>query len=170
MLPFFMIYDIMWTSDYMENLFYYQTKIGRIGICSDHIGITRLLFEEPKDETKFEIIETDLSRKAFHELEEYFSKKRKEFTVPLHVKGTIFQKQVFQELMNIPYGKTTTYQQIAKNIGNPKAYRAVGMANHINPIPIFIPCHRVISKDGKLTGYALGLDKKERLLLLEQEK
>ena len=81
--------------------------------------------------------------------------------------GTEFMKKVWKELQKIPYGKTTSYGKIAEKIGNPKASRAVGMANHNNPIPIIIPCHRVIGKNNKMVGYALGIDKKEYLLNLE---
>ena len=92
---------------------------------------------------------------------------RKKFDLPLNPKGTDFQKQVWKILCEIPYGETRSYKQIAEAIGNPKAVRAVGMANHRNPLLIVVPCHRVIGADGKLVEYGAGLDKKEFLLQLE---
>lgn len=116
----------------------------------------------------WECRETPVLEMAEKQLLEYFSGKRTEFTVPLAPRGTDFQKRVWQELQKIPYGETRTYGQIAALAGNPKASRAVGMANHKNPIMILIPCHRVIGSNGKLTGYAGGLEKKEFLLKLEK--
>ena len=110
-----------------------------------------------------------MTRWAVKELEEYFQGKRKEFTVPCRPEGTDFQKRVWEALTRIPYGETRTYKEIAVEAGNPKASRAVGMANNKNPVPIIIPCHRVIGSDGKLTGYAGGLGVKEFLLNLERE-
>ncbi|MBQ5703191.1 MAG: methylated-DNA--[Peptococcaceae bacterium] len=101
------------------------------------------------------------------QLEEYFAGLRAAFSLPLAPEGTDFQKAVWRELENIPYGETRTYGQIARALGNPKTSRAVGMANHKNPVAIMIPCHRVIGADGSLTGYAGGLDIKETLLRLE---
>lgn len=102
------------------------------------------------------------------EIAEYMAGKRKYFTVNPCPSGTPFQQKVWEELKKIPYGETRTYQQIAEAVGNPKAVRAVGMACNRNPCPIIIPCHRVIGKNGKLTGYAPGLDTKARLLELER--
>lgn len=103
------------------------------------------------------------------QLEEYIDGKRKEFSIPIFTKGTPFQEKVWEELRKIPYGETICYEELAKRIGNPKASRAVGMANNKNPICIITPCHRVIGKNGKLVGYASGVDKKEALLILENE-
>ena len=105
---------------------------------------------------------------AVHQLLEYFSGTRTCFDLPLFPKGTPFQQQVWQELCRIPYGQTRTYGEIAAAIGKPGAARAVGMACNRNPIWLLIPCHRVVSKDGSLTGYAGGLDMKRCLLELEQ--
>lgn len=113
--------------------------------------------------------ETPVLRRTQKELEEYFSGERTRFTIPLAPKGTSFQQTVWQALLEIPYGETRTYRQIAERIGNPKACRAVGLANSRNPIWILVPCHRVIGKNGSLTGYAGGLDKKHFLLELERE-
>ena len=109
-----------------------------------------------------------MTRRAVKELEEYFQGKRKEFTVPCVPEGTDFQKRVWEALTRIPYGVTRTYKEIAVEIGNSRSSRAVGMANHKNPVPIIIPCHRVIGSDGRLTGYAGGLGVKEFLLNLER--
>ena len=101
------------------------------------------------------------------ELDEYFAGTRKTFTVPVAPQGTPFRQQVWQALQTIPYGETISYKQLAEKINSPKAIRAVGGANHNNPISIIIPCHRVIGANGKLVGYGGGLDVKEFLLELE---
>jgi methylated-DNA-[protein]-cysteine S-methyltransferase len=106
-------------------------------------------------------------RQATAELREYMAGQREEFTVPLELTGTSFQREVWQELCKIPYGKTCRYIDIANAIGKPKAVRAVGAANGSNPVPIIVPCHRVIGSDGTLTGYGGGLPLKRRLLQLE---
>ena len=107
---------------------------------------------------------------AARQLAEYFAGERRVFTVPLSPAGTPFQKRVWEALPSIPYGETSTYGAVAQRIGNPNACRAVGMANNRNPLPIFIPCHRVVGRDGSLTGYAGGLDRKQFLLDLERGK
>jgi methylated-DNA-[protein]-cysteine S-methyltransferase len=108
------------------------------------------------------------SRRAAQELEEYAAGGRKTFTVPLDLEGTSFQKKVWTALQAIPYGQTRSYGEIARRVGNPRAARAVGMANHENPIAIVVPCHRVIAGDGSLGGYAGGLRKKLSILNLEK--
>ena len=112
--------------------------------------------------------ETPLLRECQRQLEEYFAGKRFKFSLPIELEGTNFQKKVWQALTCIPYGEVWSYRELAQAVGNPKACRAVGMANHNNPISIIIPCHRVIGADGSLTGYGGGLDKKQYLLELEQ--
>jgi O-6-methylguanine DNA methyltransferase len=111
---------------------------------------------------------TPLLRQATQQLKEYFQGERKEFSLPLHTQGTPFQEMVWAALRQIPYGETCSYQDIAKKIGRPKAMRAVGGANHQNPISIFIPCHRVIGQKGDLVGYGGGLQVKAFLLDLEK--
>ena len=106
--------------------------------------------------------------KALKQMNEYFSGERKKFDLPLYFEGTEFQKSVWNELRKIPYGTTVSYKDIAEGINNEKAVRAVGNANNKNKIMIIVPCHRVIGKNGKLVGFAGGLDKKE--FLLEHEK
>ena len=115
----------------------------------------------------FLIRKRDQNSNAIRQLNEYLAGKRKTFTVPLHFMGTPFQLKVWDELRRIPYGETRSYGELAGRVGNLKAQRAVGMANNKNPIAILVPCHRVIGKDGSLTGYAGGLDLKRRLLELE---
>ena len=113
-------------------------------------------------------IETKEIKKAYIELKEYFEGGRKVFDIPIKLNGTDFQKKVWEELLKIQYGETKSYLDIAKSIGNPKACRAVGMANNKNKIIIIVPCHRVIGSNKKLVGYAGGLDVKEKLLNLEK--
>ena len=112
--------------------------------------------------------QTPLLAEAARQLNEYFAGNRRTFDLPLAPRGTPFQQKVWQALRTIPYGQTRSYGDIARQIDAPKACRAVGMANHVNPIAIIIPCHRVIGKSGRLTGYAGGLNIKEYLLRLEQ--
>lgn len=160
----------------MRKVFFYNTKIGEIGIVEDDYGITEIYTKdilEDKEkiiqENSLKIEETSLINKAYNELEEYFNGKRKEFTLKLSLKGTDFQKKVWNELMNIPYGETRSYKEVAIKIGKPTAARAVGMANNKNKILIIIPCHRVIGQNGSLVGYGAGLDIKKYLLDLEKE-
>ncbi len=130
------------------------------GITADLQGLASTLYDAMLNETP-------LIQEAAKQLKEYLKGKRKAFDLPLAPEGTPFQKAVWQALTGIPYGETRTYREIAETAGKPKACRAVGMANNKNPIAILIPCHRVIGADGKLTGYAGGLDIKEKLLGLE---
>lgn len=153
----------------MKNIFYYNTKIGEIAIEENGVAITRLYFVNKDLEKEVEIKEeTWLMRKAIKEIKEYLEGKRNSFDLPLEPEGTEFQKKVWNVLKEIPYGETRSYGEIAKLIGNEKASRAVGMANNKNPIMIMIPCHRVIGVNGKLVGYAGGLDVKEKLLNMEK--
>ena len=144
----------------------FNSKIGNIVIVEKNQSIIELKVIKEKN---IDIIESDtpLLKKAAEQINEYFSGKRETFDLPLNPEGTEFMKKVWKQLLNIPYGETKTYKQIATEIGNEKAARAVGMANNKNPIPIIIPCHRVIGSNKKLVGYALGLDVKEKLLKLE---
>lgn len=117
----------------------------------------------------YEVEETPVILQAKEQLEEYFSGKRKEFALPLLTEGTEFQVRVWDALRTIPYGETRSYKEIAEMIGNPKASRAVGLANNRNRISIIIPCHRVIGASGKMVGYGGGINIKELLLKLEKE-
>ncbi|HYP07917.1 MAG TPA: methylated-DNA--[protein]-cysteine S-methyltransferase [Bryobacteraceae bacterium] len=109
-------------------------------------------------------------RRSIEEFKEYFAGRLQSFTTALRPEGTAFQKRVWEELQRIPYGETISYGQLAERIGNPKASRAVGLANGSNPISIVVPCHRVIGASGKLTGYGGGLTIKEKLLALERRQ
>ena len=152
----------------MKYIFYYNTKIGRIGMEENGVAITRLDFiNKDAQEEIIEKQETVLLKEAIKQLNEYLDGKRTLFDLPLEPKGTEFQKKVWNALKEIPFGETRSYGEIAKIIGNEKASRAVGMANNKNPIAIIVPCHRVIGANGKLVGYAGGLDLKEKLLKLE---
>jgi methylated-DNA-[protein]-cysteine S-methyltransferase len=160
--------------------FYYQTKLGSMFIAEDGQGITEVTLlqgEVPKPDgldsrvknSDFEPEETNLIREAAVQMMEYLDGTRKDFTVLLSPKGTSFQQKVWEALRAIPYGETRSYKQIAEAVGNKNASRAIGMANHHNPIMCIIPCHRVIGADGRLVGYAGGLDTKAELLKLEEK-
>lgn len=152
----------------MKNIFFYQTNIGEIGIVENGIAITNLYFKGEAAGQDVNVMETALLKEAGEQLTEYLAGKRKSFTLVFAPSGTAFQQKVWKALLEIPYGETRSYGEIAKSIGQPQAARAVGMANNKNPLPIVIPCHRVIGANGKLVGYAGGLDVKEQLLKLEK--
>lgn len=143
-----------------------DSPIGLLTLVEEDGALTEVRFGQRCDDAKQQ--ETPLLLQAVRELDEYFGGLRQSFTVPLAPRGTSFQQQCWQALLQIPYGETRTYAQQAAMIGKPKACRAVGMGNHHNPLPIVIPCHRVVGKNGKLTGYAGGLDIKEKLLKIER--
>ena len=150
----------------MENIFFYETPVGRICIGEENGCITHVTWSKIPQE--YVLAETELVLNCKKQLDEYFAGKRETFDLPLAPKGTEFQQKVWNALKEIPYGETRTYGEIAAAIGNPKAARAVGMANNKNPIGILIPCHRVVGANGKLVGYAGGMEKKEFLLELER--
>ena len=141
---------------------YYNSEIGLIEITGTEEGILSVRFVE--DTTKKNTESHPCIQECVAQLDEYFRGKRREFSVNLILQGTEFQKQVWQQVMTIPFGKTVSYQDIAVAIGKPKACQAVGNANGKNKIPIIIPCHRVLGNTGKLTGYGGGLWRKEWLL------
>ncbi len=155
----------------MRNIYYEKTKIGYITIVENNGKITNVYFGKKDDLKDVKVKETDTLRKAFLELNEYLDGKRATFDLELDLsnQGTEFMRDVWNRLKEIPYGKTKSYGEIAKEVNRPKAYRAVGMSNNKNPIPIFIPCHRVIGSNNKLVGYGGGIDIKEFLLKLEKE-
>ena len=150
------------------NYYTKETRLGNITITEEFGFITSLFFKSKTFKGKFDknILSEGLD-KAFKELEEYLDGKRKEFDIPINPKGTPFQQKVWSCLYKIPYGETRTYKEIASQIGNENSSRAVGSANNKNPLPIFIPCHRVIGSNGDLIGYAYGTDLKQKLLELE---
>lgn len=147
------------------NYFTKDTELGKITIAEDKGFVTNLMFEVKK--LSGNNILTPIIEQAFIQLDEYLNSKRTSFDIPLNPAGTHFQQKVWSILYSIPYGTTSTYKEIANKIGQPEASRAIGMANNKNPIPIFIPCHRVISSDGSLNGYSGGKDMKKKLLNIE---
>lgn len=151
----------------VKNLFYYETKIGKIGIAEKDNKITNVFFGLYKLKDNISINETSIIKLTISQIEEYLLGKRISFDIPINPIGTKFQLSVWEQLRNIPYGETRSYKQIAQGIGNVKACRAVGLANNRNPVAILVPCHRVIGSDGKLVGYAGGLNIKKFLLDLE---
>ena len=152
--------------DNMVKKYVYNTIIGPIEIVEEDGYIVRLDF---RIDEKIDTEETSLIKETYKQIEEYLLGNRKKFIVPIKLKGTEFQKKVWNALLEIPYGETMSYKKIAEKIGNPKACRAVGMANHNNPVAIIVPCHRVIGSNRKLVGYAGGLDVKQKLLEIEGE-
>lgn len=153
----------------MRNIFFYPSDIGKIGITARDNVITNLYFPNDQIPHDADVKETEILKEAGQQLYSYLAGKRKDFDLPLAPDGTAFRLRVWESLRGIPYGETRSYGQIAQSIGNKKAARAVGQANHHNPIPIFIPCHRVIGSSGKLVGYSSGLQIKTYLLALEKQ-
>jgi methylated-DNA-[protein]-cysteine S-methyltransferase len=145
---------------------YYQSPIGLVEIAGTDAALTGLSFVESRPRKPGD--EPPLLRDALRQIDEYFLGRRTEFSIPLKTEGTSFQEDVWRALRGIGYGMTASYQDIARTVGRPDAVRAVGAANGANPISIIIPCHRVIGKDGRLTGYGGGLWRKEWLLHHEQ--
>ena len=159
------------------NYYTKQTVIGKITITEDRGFITALVFGDIGDGVKDKKILfskflknrlNDVLENAFNQLEEYLSGVRKSFDLPLNPKGTLFQQKVWSTLLSIPYGETKSYKDIAINVGDENASRAVGMANNKNKIPIFIPCHRVLASNGSLGGYSGGEIIKQKLLEIEK--
>lgn len=153
------------------NYCYVDSPIGKLLIAGDGETVRRISFPKGGKPARPEAGWQESSRgpvaQAARQLREYFAGQRTEFDLPLAPEGTGFQRSVWQRLQEIPYGETISYGELAKRVGNPKASRAVGAANGQNPIPIVIPCHRVIGANGKLTGFGGGLPVKEALLALE---
>jgi len=152
----------------MINIFFYDTTIGRMTIEESDQFITYVHFGEVRRPDRT-IIETDLLKRAGQQLKEYFEGTRLNFDLPLKMEGTEFQIKVWNALLQIPFGQTRSYKQIAEAVGNPLGSRAIGNANNKNKISIIVPCHRVIGANGKLVGYEGGLDIKEKLLNLEKK-
>lgn len=152
------------------RMYFYETDIGKIYIAENNKKITNLYFKTDAIPQNVEICETATIREAYGQLAGYLAGEVTEFDLPLSPKGTDFMQSVWRSLCKIPFGTTASYGDIAKHIGRPKAARAVGLANNRNPIPIFIPCHRVVGADGKLVGYRGGIALKEKLLQLEKGK
>lgn len=144
-----------------------DTPLCRVWLEAEDGFLTGLRFSG-SEECALDGAPSAVLEEAQRQLGEYFCGERQRFDLPIRLKGTAFQQSVWRALLEIPYGETTTYGEIARRIGREKACRAVGMANHRNPISIIVPCHRVIGADGSLTGYGGGLTIKEGLLALER--
>lgn len=143
---------------------YYEAPCGLLEIVANDKGVTSILFVKKRTGRTRNNPHTTSCAQQLHE---YFNKDRKTFSVPLDLHGTDFQKRVWNELLNIPFGKTISYMQMAINLGDKKCIRAAGTANGRNPVSIIVPCHRVIGSNGDLVGYGGGMDKKKALLELE---
>jgi methylated-DNA-[protein]-cysteine S-methyltransferase len=146
---------------------YYKSPIGTIQIEGDDMGISKLIFTDNIEDEAIDI--NEMASLWIKQLDEYFSHKREHFDLKLDLKGTEFQKRVWNELLKIPFGKTISYKGLSLRLGNLKAIRAVAAANGANPVSIIVPCHRVIGSDGSLTGYAGGLWRKRWLLNFENK-
>jgi len=147
-----------------------DSPVGPLALVMSNAGLMRLEFHRKKNipDDKFTWVEDDSrTTPVRREMEQYFAGSRREFSIPLDLRGTDFQLSCWRQLLKIPYGETRTYADIARAIRSPKAFRAVGMANHDNPVAIIVPCHRVLASSGGLCGYGGGLDIKQKLLELE---
>jgi methylated-DNA-[protein]-cysteine S-methyltransferase len=160
----------------METLHFFRapSPVGTLFFVASAKGLVRLEFDDRIHCFNKHAVELHESRQALApyvaELDEYFAGKRREFTIPLDWRGTEFQLKCWRALLDIPYGETRSYRDLARAIGHPQAFRAVGMSNNRNPIAIVVPCHRVIASDGSLCGYGGGLETKRKLLDLECAK
>ncbi len=155
----------------MNNSYIFKSPIGLLKIEEEDskiIGVSLQQKEMDFVQSQKFIQHSDLLYEAYRQLDEYFSEKRKQFQLPISGKGTIFQQAVWKALQNIPYGETRSYEDIAIAVKNPKAARAIGQANNRNPILIIVPCHRVIHKNGDITGFGCGTKIKKYLLDLEK--
>ncbi len=158
----------------LETIYYFNmdSPIGKLLVAASDQGLRYVYFEKgssalPQKKGEVWIESAETVRPYEEQLRAYFRGELRDFTCKLDLVGTEFQKQCWNALLRIPYGGTCSYAEIARQIGRPKASRAVGQANHDNPIPIIIPCHRVLGANGTLTGYGGGLGTKEKLLRLE---
>ena len=149
----------------MISHYTYETGLGSVTFIEEDGALLAISMQRSLEGVEKE---TSLTKEAYTQLSEYLKGKRKTFDLPFKMRGTQFQLQVWNALLDIPYGETRSYKQIAEAIGNPKAVRAVGMANNRNPLLIIVPCHRIIGKNGSLVGYGEGLEMKEFLLRLEK--
>jgi methylated-DNA-[protein]-cysteine S-methyltransferase len=159
------------------NYCYLDTPIGKLLLAGDQKGVHRITFPTKGNPHEAALpepgwIESTRGplKEAVRQLKEYFKGDRTEFDLPLAPEGTQFQKSVWRNLCDIPYGETISYGELARRVGNPKASRAVGAANGSNPLPIVVPCHRVIGSSGKMTGFGGGIPVKEALLALESKQ
>ncbi len=159
----------------MSQIYYsrFESPIGPLLLAGSMTGLKLVSFGAGKRVRRVDPewrLDNSAFREVVHQLQSYFAGERKNFDLALVLEGTDFQKRVWTALRNIPYGETVSYKELAEMIGSPKAIRAVGAANGANPIPIIIPCHRVIGNDGSLTGFGGGLRLKKHLLELESHQ
>jgi len=152
----------------MHFIKHIDTPIGLLEVQTSEDALLAVTFVESKTEDSDNVPE--VLENACTQLKEYFAGERQSFDLPLLPDGTDFQKQVWNALVEVPYGRTSTYKKQSQTLGNPKAIRAVGTANGKNPIAVVIPCHRIVGSDGSLTGYASGLARKDWLLKHEQKQ
>lgn len=150
----------------------YDSPIGPLGLFAEQGRLTKITFGQVNscNATKGLQVDHDLFCRATDQLDAYFAAGLTRFDLPIQMQGSPFQQQVWEALRQIPFGQTMSYREVAEQIGNPKAYRAVGLANGMNPLPIVVPCHRVIASDGSLAGFAGGVDAKSWLLDLERSQ
>ena len=149
------------------NIYFYKSPLGYLKLVASDKGLCQSEYaDKPGMNSKDQ---NPIIKKTIQQLDEYFAGKRKNFDIHFDLGGTDFQKKVWQELCKIPFDQTISYAELARRVGNPKASRAVGNANGKNPIPIIIPCHRVVKSDGSLGGYSSGITKKKQLLKLERD-
>ncbi len=144
----------------------FNSILGFISICEKNKKIVRIKFSKYDDESDYN---NYFLHDCKHKILDFINGKSKIINCPFDLQGTDFQLIVWNELLKIPYGTTITYKQLAERIGKPNAYRAVANANRLNPIPLIVPCHRVIGSNGKLVGYRYGIDKKKYLLEMEKK-
>ena len=142
---------------------YWQSPVGLVEVVGDDIAVHSVLFVEEKRREQTGTL-SDTVKECVKQLSEYFDGRRRDFDLSMAQKGTDFQQRVWTELMNIPFGKTVSYMQMAKALGDPKCIRAAGTANGKNQIAVIVPCHRVVGANGTLVGYAGGLNRKRWLL------
>jgi methylated-DNA-[protein]-cysteine S-methyltransferase len=157
----------------MVNYTWMESPVGRLLLAADDAGLRHIIFEDGREPAQpHPQWREDPTRLAetVRQLHAWFAGELREFDLKVAPEGSEFHQRVWRELLNIPYGETITYGELARRVGSPNASRAVGRANGANPIPIVIPCHRVIGTDGKLTGYGGGLPRKGFLLVLEQSQ
>lgn len=157
----------------MMETYTFQSPIGYLTIVTEKDSVSKVYLDQTNgvnrsDQNRSHVQYSDLLYEAYCQLRAYFEGRRREFQLPIWEGGTDFQKQVWAALREIPYGETRSYQEIAMAIGNPKAVRAVGQANNRNPLLIVTPCHRVIHKNGDISGFACGVEVKKYLLELER--
>ena len=150
----------------MDACLYYYSPFGRMCLTESEDALIGLDFDI---QAEYALRETPLLKESIRQLDQYFQRKRQNFSLPLAPRGTAFQQKVWACLLDVHYGETSTYGEIAAKLGLNRGARAVGQANHRNPIAIIIPCHRIIGKNGTLTGYGGGLERKNFLLELEKQ-